>query len=294
MNNNIAIVTGANNGIGFETTIGMAKAGYQVVMACRNAEKAEAAKTRILESVPDAKLDILILDLSLPESVRRFAKNFRSKYPKLDVLINNAGVLDYSGRKNLQGHELQLATNHFGHFLLTSMLLELMPDNSQSRVVSLSSIAHKSASIHFNDIHCEKANEKGAAYGQSKLACLMFGDELDRRLKKAGKKILSVSAHPGGSDSGLFDDMSRIQYHVLKLLGPFITHSNESAAKPSLHAALSQEVRGGEYYGPQGFMDLKGPVGIAVRSDYSRNREVAAKLWHVSVEYTNAQFPFDL
>ncbi len=286
----IAIVTGANNGIGFETSLAMANYGFKVIMACRNLTKAEKAKSEILQKSPNADLDILQLDLSDLESVRTFAKNFKNKYAQLDVLINNAGVLIYSGKKNKAGVELQFATNHLGHFLLTGLLLEQMPDNSTSRIVALSSLAHKEAKIHFDDLNCETTDDNGAAYGQSKLANLMFADELNRRLKKANKKIVALAVHPGGSDSGLFDEMSKITYYTFKILSPFIFHSNASAAKPSLFAALNPGVKGGEYFGPQGFREFRGRVGIAKRSDYSKREDIATRLWHLSEKMTDQAF----
>ena len=290
MKDRTAIVTGANSGVGFHTTIGLAKAGFGVVMACRNRDKAEAARVEISQRVEDAELEVMELDLSRTTSVRAFATEFLEQHPCLNILVNNAGVLDVSGRKNDAGIELQLATNHLGHFLLTSLLIERMPDESSSRVVSLSSIAHKQGRIAFDDINCEHQEDKLFAYAQSKLACLMFASELQRRLDAASRRVLSVCAHPGGTDSGLFDDMSRFQYYAFKLLAPFITHSNEEAAKPSLHAALSPEVRGGDYFGPQGFRDLKGPVGHAARTPYSEDQEVAARLWRLSEELIGEPF----
>ena len=286
----IAIVTGANNGIGFETTLAMAKHGFKTIMACRNIAKAEKAKTEILNKVPAADLDILQLDLSNLESVKAFAKNFKNKYPQLNVLINNAGVLVYSGKKNKTGVELQFVTNHLGHFLLTNLLIELMPDSSASRIVALSSLAHKTAKIHFDDLNCEKTDDPDAPYGQSKLANLMFADELNRRLKRAGKKTVALAVHPGGSDSGLFDEMSKVKYYTFKILSPFILNSNASAARPSLFAALSSDVRGGEYLGPQGFNEYKGKVGFAKRSDYSKREDVAKRLWQLSEEMTGQSF----
>ena len=286
----IAIITGANNGIGYETTLAMANHGFKVIMACRSLAKAEKAKSDILEKLPNADLDILELDLSDLESVKAFAKNFKNNYSKLDVLINNAGILVYSGKKNKEGVELQFATNHLGHFLLTSLLLELIPDNSTSRVVTLSSLAHKEAKIHFDDLNCEKTDDPDAPYGQSKLANLMFADELDRRLKKSDKKIVALAVHPGGSDSGLFDEMSKVKYYTFKILSPFILNSPASAAKPSLFAALSSDVQGGEYFGPQGFNEFKGKVGVAKRSDYSKREDVATKLWQLSEEMTGQSF----
>ncbi len=286
----IAVVTGANNGIGFETTKALANYGFKVIMACRSKVKAEKAKVEILNTVPTADLDILQLDLSDLDSVRVFAQNCKDNYVKLDVLINNAGVLIYSGKKNGAGIELQFATNHLGHFLLTNLLIDLMPDDTASRIVALSSLAHKSAKIHFDDLNGENIDDAEAVYGQSKLANLMFADELNRRLKKTGKKIIALAVHPGGSDSGLFDEMSRVKYYTFKMLSPFILNSNTSAAKPSLFAALSPNVQGGEYFGPQGFNEFKGKVGFAKRSEYSRREDVAQKLWQLSEEMTEQSF----
>ncbi len=286
----VAIVTGANNGIGFETTLAMAKYGFTVVMACRSMDKANKAKAEILRMVPDAKLEVLQLDLSDLSSVRSFAEAFKANFGQLDVLINNAGILVYSGKKNKEGIELQFATNHLGHFLLTNLLFDLIPDREESRIVALSSLAHKNAQIHFDDLNCEKTGDKDAAYGQSKLANLMFADELNRRLKNADKKIKALAVHPGGSESGLFDEMPRLMYYTFKILSPFILNSTSSAAKPSLFAALSPEVQGGEYFGPQGFNEFKGRVGFAKRSDYSKRGNIAERLWRLSEEMTNQDF----
>lgn len=285
-----AIVTGANSGVGFETTLGLARAGVAVVLACRNLQKARVARDEIQGLVPAADLTVMELDLSDLSSVRSFASSFRSRFEALNLLVNNAGVLDYSGRSNGAGIELQLATNHLGHFLLTSLLIGKMPDEATSRVVSLSSVAHKSARIVFEDINCERHDRGTFAYGQSKLACLIFSSELQRRLVAADREILSVCAHPGGTDSGLFDDASRLLYYAFKIVSPLITHSNGDAAKPSLHAALSPTVRGGDYYGPQGFRELKGPVGHASRTPHSEDTEVAERLWIVSEELVGERF----
>lgn len=284
----IAVVTGANNGIGFETTMGMAEAGWHVVMACRSREKAEKARASIMRRLPSASLDVMLVDLGDLASVRAFADDFRARHSRLDVLINNAGILLYSAQSNGDGIELQFATNHLGHFLLTALLVDLMPDDPASRIVALSSVAHKGARIHFDDLACGGDGE--VAYRQSKLACLLFADELDRRLRAAGRRIKALAVHPGGSDSGLFDEMSRLQYFILKALSPLITHSNASAAKPALHAALAPEVAGGDYYGPTGFMELRGGVGRARRDPITRDIEVAKRLWELSEELTGQPF----
>lgn len=286
----IAIVTGANHGIGFETTAGLVEAGYHVVMACRNREKAEAARVELLKRAPSASLEIIPLDLGDHDSVRVFAKAFRSAHSYLDVLINNAGILLYSARTNGDGTELQFATNHLGHFLLTTLVIDLMPDDPASRVVALSSIAHKGAAIHFDDLAC--GGDGGIAYGQSKLACLLFGDELDRRLLAAGKKIKALTVHPGGSDSGLFGDMGDEQRAAMKKQVEQLLHSNASAAKPSLHAALSADVAGGDYYGPTGPEEMSGDVGHAMRDPICNNAQVARRLWDLSEDMTGSRFPY--
>ena len=289
----IAIVTGANNGIGLETAVGMAEAGWRVVMACRDQAKAEKAKSLVMERLPTAALDIMLLDLSDFASVRTFARDFRARYSHLDVLVNNAGVLLYSAQVNDDGIELQLATNHLGHFLLTALLIDLMPDDPTSRIIALSSVAHKGARIHFADLTC--GGQGVVAYGQSKLACLLFADELDRRLRIEGLKIKALAVHPGGSDSGLFEEMSRLQYFTLKALSPLITHSNASAAKPALHAALAADVAGGDYYGPTGIMELRGRVGRARRDPITADEGVAKRLWALSEELTGQTFfPMEL
>lgn len=286
----VAIVTGANNGIGFETTLVLAKVGYKVVMACRNIEKAELAKEKIMQDLPYSELDVLRLDLSDLNSVREFSEQFIEKYDKLDVLVNNAGVMTFTDQKNSAGIELQFAINHLGHFLLTSLLIDHMPDNESSRIVSLSSVAHRGAKIHFDDLDCKNVKGYGVAYGQSKLACLMFGDELNRRLTRSNRKVRSVMVHPGVSDTGLFDDMSWIQRVLFKVLGSFMTHSIEKAAIPALYAVLSDNVKGGYYYGPTGMNGLKGKLGVAKRSEYSKDEDVATKLWELSEDICEIKF----
>ena len=287
----IAVVTGANNGIGFETAAGMAEAGWHVVMACRSRDKAEEAQAKIVKRLPAAMLDVMIVDLSDFTSVRTFARDFRTRYSRLDVLINNAGLLLYSAQTNGDGIEMQFATNHLGHFLLTALLIDLMPDDEASRIIALSSVAHKGARIHFDDLTC--GGDGGVAYGQSKLACLIFADELNRRLQAAGRKLKALAVHPGGSDSGLFDEMSRLQYVALKMLSPLFTHSNASAAKPALHAAMSENIAGGDYYGPTGMMEMRGRVGPAKRDPITRDKDVAKRLWALSEELTGQTFTLE-
>jgi len=291
MTQKIAVITGANSGIGFETALGMAEAGYVVVMACRCEDRAESACRRILKRVPNAQLDILLLDLSSLVLIRKFAAEFRTKYDHLDILINNAGILRYNGERTEDGFEAQLGVNYLGHFLLSSLLIDMMPDSSKSRVISIGSVAHKSAVIDLDDLNYEWRLKFDGAYNQSKLACLMFSDELQRRLGAAGKEILSVCAHPGGTDTGIFDAVSRPYYYFMKLfVAPFVTHSNESAAQPLICAALGTDIMGGEYIGPQGIMDLKGPPGRARRTEYSKDASIAKRLWDESEKHINCKF----
>lgn len=279
-----ALITGANSGIGYETTLGLAKTNCTVIMACRNLSRGQAAMEQIQAAHPEAKLKLMQLDLSALNEVRRFAAEFRENFSKLDILINNAGMLDYSGKKTKDGMSLVFVTNYLGHFLLTSLLLDIIPDSAESRIISLSSVAHRKGEIMFDDIHGRTPDSARRQYRQSKLACLMFADELDRRLKAEGKSTRSLAVHPGGSDTGIFLGGPKWKYRLLKLIAPLIAHSNKEAAKPTLYAALGLDIQGGEYFGPQGFRDYKGPVGIANRSEYSKDAKIASKLWKLSEE----------
>ena len=287
----VAIVTGANGGVGYEVTKGLLQHGFHVVMACRNLEKANKAREQILVDLPSSEIDVMTVDMSDFDSVRNFAREFQSAFKRLDLLVNNAGVLFRKPKRNKNDIEMQFATNHLGHFLLTSLLIELMPDSDQSRVVSLSSLAHKKSEIFFDDINCETQSKWDTPYAQSKLACLIFADELQRKLESGGKKILSVSAHPGGTDSGLFDNMPSVFVSILRYtFVPLFLHSTADAAKPILKAALDSEVKGGEFYGPTGPFELKGPPGKAKRTEYSKREDVASRLWNLSEELVGSEF----
>lgn len=289
----VAIVTGANTGLGYETVSYLAQKHFKVIMACRNLEKAEQAKVEIEATVPVADLEILQIDLSDLSSVRRFAQNFRQHYNSLDLLINNAGIMWPPYALTVDGFESQMGANYFGHFLLTALLLDLMPDTSESRVVSLSSNAHRlgAGKINFDDLQSEQNYSKTGAYAQSKLACLMFGNELQRRLAQAGKKIRSVTAHPGVSNTELARHMPQYQVQLIQYtIGPLLCHAPDQAALPILMAALDPEAQGGEYFGPQGFMEMKGQPGRATQSDYAQNQAAAAQLWGVSEELTGCTF----
>ncbi len=206
----IAVVTGANIGLGYETALALAGKGCAVVLACRSPAKAEAAKATILAQHPKASVECMTLDLGSLKSVRAFAAAYKKRHATLDLLINNAGIMMPPYSLSEDGFESQLAANYLGHFALTGLLLPLITKTPNSRIVSLSSLAHKWSGIRFDDLHATRRYDKRLAYGQSKLACLMFAYELQRRLARAGHTTLSVAAHPGVSSTNLFQHLPKI------------------------------------------------------------------------------------
>jgi NAD(P)-dependent dehydrogenase (short-subunit alcohol dehydrogenase family) len=286
----LAIVTGANTGLGFETSLALAGKEIKVIMACRNEERAEKAKEEILRKVPSAELEIMIINLSSLSSVRDFAKRFLMKYDHLDLLINNAGIMVPPYSKTEDGFESQMGANYFGHFLLTGLLMDVIKKTEGSRIISLSSIAHKNGKINFKDLHWEKEYSAMGAYRQSKLACLIFATELQRRFEKSGVRTLSVAAHPGVSLTELVRHIPKWLYSPLKPLLSLFTHSPEKGALPTLYAALGAGVSGGDYFGPQGFAEMTGMPGKAIATSVSRDREIAKQLWDLSEKLTGITY----
>jgi NAD(P)-dependent dehydrogenase (short-subunit alcohol dehydrogenase family) len=286
----IAIVTGANTGLGYETALVLAKKEMKVILACKSLERAEKAKHRILRKLPHANLEIMIIDLSSLSSVRRFAKSFLSRHSQLDLLINNAGILipPYSRTEN--GFESQMGVNYFGHFLLTGLLFDVITKTPGSRIVSVASNAHIKGTINFDDLHWEKRYSPLAAYRQSKLACLMFAYELQRRLEKAGFETLSVAAHPGLSITDILRKVPKWLLFISQPVTALFTHSPAKGALPILNAAIGPDVKGGEYYGPQGRNEWKGDPGLAGSTPLSNDKEVARRLWEVSEKLTGIEF----
>lgn len=279
----VAIITGANSGLGYETALVLSKKEVTVIMACRNLKKAEKAKKQLLDEVPSADIQLMEIDLSKLESVRTFAATFQEKFDQLDMLINNAGVMMPPYEKTDDGLELQFEANYLGHFLLTALLIDQLEKTPSSRIVSLSSIAHKSAKINFDDLQSEKKYSKSEAYGQSKLACLIFAYELQRRLEKRNSNTISVAAHPGVSNTDLMRHMPKFITTVLgPILIPIFTHKPSKAAQAQINAALNSEVNGGDYLGPTGFSEMKGEVGIVDSNKISKDKYVAKKLWNTS------------
>jgi NAD(P)-dependent dehydrogenase (short-subunit alcohol dehydrogenase family) len=286
-----ALITGANSGIGLEAARQLARAGARVIMASRNTEKGEAAADEIRASSPDAELEVRELDLASLASVRAFAEGFGEQ--RLDLLINNAGVMASPYAKTIDGFELQLATNHLGHFALTGLLLGKLLATPHARVVTISSTAHKFGKINFDDLQRERSYQRWPAYGQSKLANLLFALELDRRLKAVGSDVLSVAAHPGYSATNLQFAVtpSRIERLGSLVLNRVYAQSAERGALPTLYAATA-DIAGGSFIGPDGFQEMRGGPKVVKPTRAARDPETARRLWEVSEELTGVSFAF--
>ncbi len=288
----IAIVTGANSGLGYETTRLLAKKDIEVVMACRNAKKAEKARNTILKEYPDARLVLMTVDLTRLSSVREFAKEFLNSYHKLDLLINNAGIMMPPYEKTEDGFESQFGVNYLSHFLLTGLLLKTLEATKDSRIVSLSSLAHTFGDIYFDDLQFEKHYNARRGYGQSKLACLMFAYELQRKLEKHKYQSISLAAHPGVSPTNLMKHLPLFIKILAFIFYPFIFQSPKKGALPTVRAALDPEVHGGSYYGPGGFREYKGPPVIVDSNANSMDTDKAIRLWEISEKLTGIRYSF--
>lgn len=289
----LAIVTGANSGIGFQAARYLSRVGATVILACRNAEKSEAARARILSEHPLARIEMRILDVADVNSVRRFAEQFLDERTPLDLLINNAGVMAIPERRSTpQGFEMQFGTNHLGHFALTGLLLPALLVQSNSRVVTVSSIAHKGGKLHFDDLNAERSYDPRRAYQQSKLANLVFGLELDRRLRNRSANTMSVIAHPGVAVTNIVSNGmgSGFRARVVGLLFPFVGQSDDRGSWPLLYAATSPEVHGGGYYGPNGIAEIKGtPVEVKPKP-HALDPAAGKRLWEISEALTGVHY----
>ena len=281
----VAIVTGANTGIGFETAAALAQRRANVVLACRNARKAEDAIARIRERTPSAELEFLELDLASLDSVGRFAGAFASAHDRLDLLINNAGVMAPPFGRTEDGFELHFGCNHLGHFALTGRLLNLLEATPDSRVVTVSSLTHRMGVMDFDNLNAEKGYRKMAAYGQSKLANLLFTLELQRRLESSGSGVLAVASHPGWTGTEIQRHSSLIEFFTPLAPGP------DRGALTTLRAAVDPQARGGDYYGPRGLFELAGLPKKVRTSSGARNVSYAERLWRVSEELTGVCYP---
>jgi NAD(P)-dependent dehydrogenase (short-subunit alcohol dehydrogenase family) len=291
----IIVVTGGNSGLGWETALELGKHGAQVVIACRNPEKAQDAVARIQAAHAGATVEAMALDLASLASVYSFAQHFTQRFAKLDVLVNNAGVMALPHRATVDGFEMQLGTNHLGHFALTGLLLESLFDAPHPRVVTVSSFLHRHGRIDLDDLQGEKKYKKWGAYSQSKLANLLFMAEFEHRLEAAKLPILSVAAHPGFSSTNLQAAGPRMEGSTMgewfsKVNNALFAQSAAMGALPSLYAATAPDVKGGEYFGPGGLLEMAGYPRRAKRAAAARDEAVAKALWERSVELTKVDY----
>ncbi len=289
------VVTGGNSGIGFEAALEFARVNADVVLACRRPESANEAVAAIRRPHPSARVEFIPLDLSNLASVRQFADAFRRSRPALHVLCNNAGVMAIPYRRTADGFEMQFGTNHLGHFALTGLLLEPLIASGGARVVTVSSGAHRIGAIRFDDLNWQRGYRKWLAYGQSKLANLLFMFELQRRVEKAGVPIISVACHPGYAATNL-------QYAGARMTGSSLleqfwgamnrvfAQSAAMGALPTLYAATSPDVHGGDYIGPDGFQEGWGYPRKVPCSAGARDAAAAARLWEISVQMTGVRY----
>ena len=294
-----ALITGANSGIGLHTAMELAGKGAQVILACRDEAKALQAMALIRQQHPKASLHFLQLDLGSLASVHAMAEMFLEQYDRLDLLINNAGVMWLPQTKTEDGFEAHMGINHLGHFALTGLLLPALLKQPGSRIITVSSIAHRAGDLNFDDLFFEhRPYGRQKAYGQSKLANLVFARELERRLNAAGSQTLSVAVHPGVSNTNLAmprheSSSAFLVASLASILSPLIGQSPLKGALPPLYAATATDIRGGDYLGPNGFYEAYGYPAPASSTRRSRNPEIARKLWDISEQLTAVVYPFE-
>jgi NAD(P)-dependent dehydrogenase (short-subunit alcohol dehydrogenase family) len=286
----VAIVTGANSGLGFDTAAVLADKGAHVVLAVRDLAKGNEAVTRIKAKSPNAVVSVQELDLTSLESVRRAADQLRADYPRIDLLINNAGVMYVPTRETTKdGFEMQFGTNHLGHFALTGQLLENIVPVDGSRVVTVSSVGHRIlARIHFDDPQLTRKYNRVEAYGQSKLANLLFTYELQRRLAAKGAPTIAAAAHPGFAATEL---MRHLPSFVPAVAWRPFAQPADMGALPTLRAATDPAVQGGQYYGPDGIGEVQGHPKLVKSSAQSHNEDIQRRLWALSEELTGVTYP---
>ena len=289
------IVTGSNSGIGFESIKCFSAKGAQTILACRNIKNGKSAKEQILEEYPNAKIDVMNLDLADLESIHSFVKKFNETHSKLDVLLNNAGII-CPYEKTKDGFEIQIGTNHLGHFALTGLLLNLLRDTKGSRIVNVSSLGHKFRKIDFDNFMFENGNYTiMKAYGNTKLSNLLFTYELQRRFERFNVDCIAVAAHPGVAKSNLSKYIiKKPLYRIgMGIANSIMSQSTSMGALPEIRAAVDPLVRGGDYFGPGGFQEWKG-YPIKVKSnDASHDLKSAEKLWEISEKLTKIDYGFE-
>ncbi|AQQ53308.1 oxidoreductase [Planococcus lenghuensis] len=287
-----AIVTGGNSGIGLEAAKAFADMGAQVVLAVRNEEKGQAARDEIRQQTGNAAIEVMPFNLADLNSIRAFAESFKETHDSLDVLVNNAGVMAPPLSQTNDGFELQFGSNHLGHFTLTGLLLPLLKKTPGSRVVTVSSLAHRGASIDFDNLDASNGYKAMRFYGQSKLANLLFAKELDRHLKAHNLETISLACHPGISATNLFKIGKRDAPRFLKTFTSKILQPPEMGALPTIYAATNPDLQGGEYIGPDGKGYRKGYPAIEKPDMAAENTVTMERLWDVSEELTGITYDF--
>jgi NAD(P)-dependent dehydrogenase (short-subunit alcohol dehydrogenase family) len=283
----LALVTGANRGLGLEITRGLARAGAKVVMGCRDAARAEAAAGQLHAEFPEAQLEIMPVDLADLASIRRFARDFAARFLQLDILCNNASAILVPYARTRDGFEMHIGTNLHGTFALTGLLLDCLCHARAARVVNTASLAHRmTPGMDLDDLHFERKPYKDMdAYGKSKLATLLFSFELDRRLQRAGSSVIAAAAHPGYAATNM--DLGNF---FMRLSTRLFAQPAAMGALPALYAATAPGVKGGDYYGPDGFKQLKGhPTQVDCRPE-ARDPELAARLWSLCERQTGVHY----
>lgn len=285
----VVIITGANSGLGYESTLALARKGARVVMACRSMERAEKARQQILDAVPGASLDVFELDLASQDDIRRFASDFNEQYDRLDVLMNNAGIMIPPYGKTEDGFEQQFGVNYLGHFALTGLVLPPLLATPDSRVVTVSSMVYAlNGRINFDDLQSEQNYVPFKAYGQSKLANILFMLELQRKLEAANEDTISVATHPGYARTNLQGSMGGLLGAVTNLFERLISQTAAAGARYQLYAATMPDVKGGEFFGPK-YMSV-GPVKRVDINARGRDPQTATRLWALSEEFTNVHY----
>ena len=285
----VTIVTGSSSGIGYETARVLAEKNATVIIAVRNLEKGNAAAEKILGQYPNADVKVMELDLANLKSVRKFAAEFKNDFSRLDLLINNAGVMMPPYSKTKDGFELQFGTNHLGHFALTGLLFNLIKSTSGSRIVNVSSGAHIYGDLEFDDLNWEKRPyKKMKSYADSKIANLYFTYELQKRAEINGGNLLVTASHPGWT-------ATELQRHagLIRFLNNFFSQDITMGALPTLYAAVGEDVKGGDYYGPSGWREMKGYPKKVESNELSHDQEIARKLWEISEELTGVKYNLD-
>jgi len=295
------LITGANSGLGFEATKAFAKNGATVIMACRSTDRGKQAATEIQDTIADtgAILHVRQCDLASLDSIESFATGIEGEYDAIDVLCNNAGVMAIPRQETEDGFEKQLGVNHLGHFALTGHLLYLVVGTEgESRIVTQSSGAHERGDMNFDDLHCEQSYGKWEAYGQSKLANLLFAYELQRRLEAANiTDTISVACHPGYAATNLQyrgpeEEGSKLRMGLMKVANATLGQSAQQGALPMLYASVAPDVQGGDYYGPGGFMNMRGAPEKQSSNEASYDERDAKQLWEKSEELTGVTYDF--